>query len=315
MTGRTRPLDHVPGLAALAQRQLGVVHRSQLHALGVSAAHVAGQLAAQRWSAETPTVLMLMTGAPTREQSFWIAHLHLGPESRLAAHTALEAQGLRGWEREAVHVLIPHGANPRRPSGVVLHQSRRATSAAPVRVDGVPCQDPASAVVLAGSLEPSRRAAAGLVLAAIQQRVTSGQAVLTALGDAHRPRGSAAMRAAASEGEQGADSLAEADAASLLRRAGLGPVRRQVVVRTAEGPRRVDLAVDLPDGTVLVVEVDGVHHADPRQQSQDLAKDAALLAAGCRVLRIAALTVRADPDSVLRQLTALADAARARVDG
>ncbi len=48
----------------------------------------------------------------------------------------------------------------------------------------------------------------------------------------------------------GAESVAEVDVARLVRRAGLLEPQRQMVIHTASGPRRVDLAVELRDGSV-----------------------------------------------------------------
>jgi very-short-patch-repair endonuclease len=84
-----------------------------------------------------------------------------------------------------------------------------------------------------------------------------------------------------------------------------------VLVRTAEGVIKVDLVVDLPDGRTLVIEVDGVHHDDPRQRARDAARDAALIAQGYLVLRIPVSELRVDPAGVVRRLRLIAQSARA----
>jgi very-short-patch-repair endonuclease len=95
-------------------------------------------------------------------------------------------------------------------------------------------------------------------------------------------------------------------------RAGLPTPGAQVLLMTPDGPRRADLAVDLPDGRLLVLEVDGIHHADPRVRLQDAAKDAAIVAQGHQVLRIPVLSVRSGEATIVTQLTAIRRAAEQR---
>jgi very-short-patch-repair endonuclease len=97
-----------------------------------------------------------------------------------------------------------------------------------------------------------------------------------------------------------------------LELSGLPTPRRQMVIETPDGPRPVDLVVDLPDGSRLVIEVDGPHHADPSVRLADSVKDAALIAAGYLVLRVPVAALRADPGAVLRQLVSIREAAARR---
>ncbi|HET7901137.1 MAG TPA: DUF559 domain-containing protein [Candidatus Nanopelagicales bacterium] len=62
------------------------------------------------------------------------------------------------------------------------------------------------------------------------------------------------------------------------------------------------MVIDLPDGTRLVLEIDGPQHDDPRARWVDSQRDAELIALGYRVLRIPAYVVRTDPDRVVAQL-------------
>jgi len=72
------------------------------------------------------------------------------------------------------------------------------------------------------------------------------------------------------------------------------------------------LAVELPDGRMLVVEVDGPTHDDPAVRLADAEKDAAFIAAGCVVLRIPWSGGRRRAAQVRAQLQAIADAAHRR---
>ena len=62
----------------------------------------------------------------------------------------------------------------------------------------------------------------------------------------------------------GGHTLAEIGLRPLALRAGLPAPRRQVLRREPDGKvRYLDAEFDLPDGTVLVVEVDGFVHLKP----------------------------------------------------
>jgi very-short-patch-repair endonuclease len=313
MTGRTRPLDHHPDLAALARAQLGVVRRSQLVALGVTRHHVRSQVEAQRWRSIGPHVVVLHTGPLTRAQARWVAALHAGPRASLAGLTALELHGLRGWPADRAHVLVPQGASVPPLPGLVVHTTRRPVDEDVIRRTGwCPVTTVARSALDAARWDTSARRAAAVVLAVVQQRLTTPRELATCLARLDRVRHGTAIAAAIDDAAGGADSLAEVDVARLVVRAGLPRPRRQVVVDTPEGPRRVDLVVDLPDGRLLVLEVDGIHHAEPGVRLADAVKDAAIVAAGHQVLRLPVQGVRADPGAVLRQLTAIREMAARR---
>ena len=311
MTGRSRPLDRHPELAALARAQLGVVRRTQLATLGITRHHVRRQLEAQRWRVIGPNVVILSTGPLTRAQARWAAVLHAGPRALLAGLTALESHGLRGWPREELHVLVPMGVSVPTLPRLSVHRTRLLAAADP-RAAGCPATTVARATLDAARWETSPRHAAGLVLAVVQQRLATPNALAEGLAAFGPVRNRGAIASAIADAAGGADSLAEVDVARLVVRAGLPAPRRQVVVETPDGPRRVDLAVDLPDGRLLVLEVDGVHHAEVGVRLADAVKDAAVVAAGHQVLRLPVHVVRADPRTVLGQLVGIRDAAYPR---
>ena len=305
MTGRTRPLAVVDGLLPLAQRQLGVVSRAQLAALGVTRHHVRRQVEAQRWAVVGPRVVVLMTGALSREQERWVAVHHAGTGSALAGRSGLEHLGLRGWESDTNHLVVPHDTRVPPLPGLALHRTRVLEPHDVRIVQGIRCTTAARAAVDAASWERSTRSATGIVIAVVQQRLVTPSEITGVLDARPLLRHSVAIRAVLADVGAGADSRAEVDVAHLMRRAGFRKVRRQVVITTPDGPRRVDLATELPDGSLLIVEVDGPHHADARQRRQDAVKDAAAVAAGHRVLRIPVVDVRTDPHQVLAQLRAI----------
>jgi very-short-patch-repair endonuclease len=310
MTGRTHPLESVPGLRELARAQRGVVRRDQLRALGVTRHHVRSQIEAQRWRAIGPRAVVLTTGVLTRSQSRAVAAAHAGPRATLAGLACLEDLGLSGWERRGIEVLVPHGLKPTQLRGIEVHQTHHLPARELLVDRWPPCTTAARAAVDAASWERDGRTACALVIAVVQQHLATADEILWALERPGPVRHRAVLRAALTEAAAGADSHAELDVARMLRSLGLGPVQHQLLVDTPDGRFPVDLAVRLPDGRLLVIEVDGPHHEDPRQRERDAIKDAALIAAGHVVLRIQVTLLRRTPAVVRAQLRAIADAAR-----
>jgi very-short-patch-repair endonuclease len=312
MTGRTRPLAVVPGLLELAQAQEGVVHRAQLASLGVTKDHVRRQVLAQRWATVSTQVVALMTGPLSHGQLRRAALLHVGERAILDGLTALELHGLTDWATDTVHVLAPHGTVASPIEGVVVHRSRHLESCDATSRAGFPTATVARATVDAASRMRERRSAAGVVHAAVQQRLVTPDGLAECLDRMSNVRFVDTIRRAIVSATDGADAQSEEDMTRLLRRAGLTSYRRQHVVMTSDGPRRYDLVVDLPDGTLLLVEVDGPRHDDPRRRAADMEKDASAIAAGHRVLRVPVVVLTHDEASVVRRFAGIRASARAR---
>jgi hypothetical protein len=172
MTG-SRNFERTPGLAQLARRQHAVVTRAQLAGVGISARHVASQLAARRWRAVTSDVVVLHTGPLPREAELWVAVLDAEPPVALGSWTGLARHGLRGWDREGTHIVVPRGAKTRRLPGVVVHESRRPAPEDIVRVDRLPVHTAQRCAVDAAAWQESPRTAVGLLAAVVQQRKAS----------------------------------------------------------------------------------------------------------------------------------------------
>lgn len=312
MTGRTQPLAVVPGLLELAESQAGVVHRDQLLALGVSHDHARSQLRAQRWQAVGPRVVALMTGVLGPDQIRHAALLHAGDRAALDAITALVIRGFTGWSTEYVEILVPHGVVVSPLPGVRIHRTRHLDPVDLTTLGGLACVTAARATVDAASRQRGPRSAAGLVLAAVQQRIVSPDDVLVCLSRLTKVRFVDSIREAAEHAAGGADALTEVTVGRLLRRAGLTAFRRQHVVQTAEGERRYDLVVELPDGSLLLIEVDGPTHEDPARRAADLAKDVAALALGHQVLHIPVQVLATQQSQIVDQFIRIRRAAEAR---
>jgi very-short-patch-repair endonuclease len=270
---------------------------------------VANQIAAGRWRLVAPEVVSVDNGRLDQEQLLWRALLH-APVGWVAGRSALESHGLEGYPPQGVHLLTPRRSRPLPLRGVVVHVSDRLPAAEGQADGGVPRTTVARATVDAAAWERWPRAAAGLAMAVVQQRLASPGDIARELAVAGRVRHRAVLREALGLAESGADSVAEVDILRLIRSAGLPEPARQVRILG----RRHDLAVLLPDGRTLVIEVDGPQHDRPEARWVDAAHDADLAAAGVVVLRIPAYAMRHHADDVVARLRDvwLAAAARAR---
>jgi very-short-patch-repair endonuclease len=248
----------------------------------------------------------------------WAAVLHSGEQSALAGFTGLERLGMRGWLRDPMHVLVPMGVNVPALPGLVVHHTRVwSQHDRQLPPNGPACTTAARSAIDAARWGLRPRPAGALVLAVVQQRLATTAQLATCASQFDWMRNASPILDGIMAASGGADSWAEVEVARLVQRAGFPRARRQVMVETVDGPRRVDLVVDLPDGTVLVIEVDGPQHLDADVRVADAAKDAAVIAAGNSVLRVPVVAVRADSARVLAQLAEIRRAAslRAATDG
>ena len=306
---RTRPdlARSSPEVAALFRRQAGLARRDQLRELGVTNDHVDDHVHAGRWAVVAPTVVSADNGRLDHEQQLWRAALH-GPCGWIGGRSALAVDGLDGYPPARIHLLAPRLRRPDPLDGLVVHVTARLPDDPPDLTHGLPRTSPARSTVDAAAWDPHPRLAAGLVLAVLQQEIAAPDAILAELDAAGRVRHRAVVRRAIEDAVGGAESLTEVDVEPLIRRAGLAVARRQV----RSGRRREDIEVDLPDGTVLVVEVDGSQHDTPQARWADAARDAQVLADGRLPLRIPAYAIRYEQAVVVARLRAIYDAALRR---
>jgi hypothetical protein len=160
-------------LQELIRDQHGMLARRQLTTLGVGWDHVDHQIAAHRWAEWTPRVISTFTGELTRAQRLWLAVLHAGPRSMLGGLTAAEHQGLRGWERDDVTVLVDDELSFEPVDGIHFFRSRRPFPLLRSRKPGLPrCQLEPAVLLWAGD-NAQIRPAHGVIAATVQQRLTT----------------------------------------------------------------------------------------------------------------------------------------------
>ena len=116
-------------LRYLAQRQSGVVSRSQALRAGLTTDKIKFRLRSGRWRLMHPGVYATFTGVPGRGAWLWAAVLSAGPGAALSHETAAELHRLTDKPAETIHVTVPHDRRVMAVEGVSLHRSARAVEA------------------------------------------------------------------------------------------------------------------------------------------------------------------------------------------
>jgi hypothetical protein len=263
---------------------------------------VRNQVHANRWH-RIGRAVVLHNGEPTTEELRQAALIVLGPRAVLTAFTALEEWGLDGWDRPAIHILVPRGARIARPGGLPLRIHFTGTWRPETLHDGRRLHRPGPAAVVAASTFARPRPACGILAATVQQRLVRAADLIAAVEKSPRVRHRAALLAAAHDIAGGAQALSEIDFARLCRVAGLPEPTRQAVRKDRSGRRRyLDVEWALPDGRRIVVEVDGALHLAATRWWDDQPRQNELVIGGGHVLRYPSAVVRYEPALVIDQL-------------
>lgn len=293
-------------LARTVADQAGIVARRQLTAHGVDWDHCRSQVEARRWVVRTPRVLSTFTGVPTLEQRRWIAVLHAGPRSMLGGLTAAAVEGLAGWEREEITVLVDDELAFEPVEGVRFFRSRRPFHLLRSPRPGLPRCRIEPAVLLWAGYDAAPRPAHGVLAAAVQQRLTTAERLVEWVDTLRPLRRAKPFKRTLSDIAGGAHSGAELDVRAMCRRFAMPLPRSQQVRTDRAGHRRwTDCEWQLPDGRTLVLEVDGSHHVDPSQWDADLRRTRRLTTPSRTVVRCTAYEVRHEPAEVALDLIGL----------
>lgn len=283
---------------AIADRQCDVVAMSQLE--GVTRAEWRANVQAKRWRHPARSVLVLHNGALTAQQRQWVALLAGPPGSALGGPTAARLDGLifdhlRVDNADIPHLVLPHGARERPLVDAVVHWSTRLTS-----VDLHPTLQPRRtrlprSVVDAASWQPSERVARGLVLAAVQQRLTTPQQLDAALVRRANCRHRAVIAESILDAIGGVASLPEHEFIDILRAYHLPLPTRQVVRQRPGGRYYLDVVWEQYG---LSAEIEGLHHFDAEQRERDLDRLNELLIGGDRPMLFSSYAVRRRKEKV-----------------
>ena len=293
-------------LEALIASQEGMVARRQLNRHGIDWDHVDAEVAARRWVARTPRVISTVTGELTRAQLEWLAVLHAGERSMLGGLSAAARHGLTGWDRDVVTVYVDDELSFEPVDGVRFFRSRRPFDLLRHPRPGIPVCRLEPAVLLFAAYQTAPRPAHGVIAASIQQRLTTVERMVEWV-DALRPlRWSKPFKRTLGDIAGGAHSGAELDVRRMCRRFGIAMPDGQVARTDRAGRRRwTDCEWRLPDGRVVVLEVDGSFHIDVLESMQDHRRARRLTSTDRLVVRCSAFEVRHEPEQVAADLVAL----------
>jgi hypothetical protein len=292
-------------LYALDKQQDSVVTRAQLRTIRYSQGRVAAQIAANRWKALGPVVVVLRNGPLTYRQQCWAAVLHCGKNAALAGRTAATWDGLAGWESSEIHVVVSRGRTVGELPGIdlVVHESR---THAQTHIH--PAWQPrrvrmSRAIIQAAIWSNHARSACGILCAAVQQGQASPAQLRVQLDIAGRVRHKRILRATLDDVDGGARALSEIDFGRLCRRYGLNIEARQEVRRDPDGRRRyIDVTLRGRDGRIIRVEVDGALHLLALNYWADMNRQNERVIQGDRILRFSTVVIRLDEVKVVDQL-------------
>ncbi|MEZ5383419.1 MAG: hypothetical protein R2754_16675 [Microthrixaceae bacterium] len=325
--------DRDRALTDIAQRQRGLITRSQVEAVGLGGSAWRHRCRTLHWS-QVSSLVWLRTGAPATERTLALAAiLHYGTGAALSHHSAAALWGVPGFQISPIHVTVPRpGCNGLRaicfpappptragrrqlPSRVVLHRPTARPHGAVGDLLGIPVVRPAWLLLqLAPWVAPrrlqrvldnlwSRRLASGPSIARDLEPVMGrGRAGVTAVRE---------MLERCGPDYVPPESNLEARLCGILENAGLPSPRRQVDL----GDQRRWLGrVDLfwPQW-LIVIEVDSDrYHLALSDREDDARRQANLEAAGYLVVRVTEFEVWHRPAVVVARLRDAIAVARRR---
>src|SRR6266545_3664161 len=268
-------------VAELARVQWGVVSREQLFRLGASRAGVDTWLRRGR-------LHRLHRGV------YAVGHAHLGREGRrlaavlacgegavLSHRTAAAHWGLLETQSARIDITAPRSRDGM--PGIRLHTSRSLTARDTDTHEGIPITSIARTLLdLAATVRADRLERA--LAQAERMRLYDHTAITDVIGRANGHRGKAALTRATAREPKLTRSELEAIFLSLVRQAGLPEPEANLPLAAHDHPR---LEPDFYCATYrLVVETDGWEtHRTRSAFRRDRRRDAALVAAGWRVMR------------------------------
>lgn len=212
----------------------------------------------------TWSVYLASTAAPTVDQLVWAAHLHCGPDSMIAGRSAMVLAGWRDVQKRPIHVLVPASRQPRGvPDWMRVHRSQEM----PARSMGsLPRVPPHPAALQAAAWAASDREVMYVLTSAMQQGVVAPRRLQAETQLNPRLRRRQLTFDIAAEYLDGMQSVNEIDFAGLCRRHRVPQPVRQTRRLDRDGHwRYTDAEFLLPDGRILIVEIDGLHHLNRRE--------------------------------------------------
>jgi very-short-patch-repair endonuclease len=216
----------------------------------------------------------------------------------LGGLTALAHDGFVGFSPPATQLVLPAGARAPSLAGIESHWSEFLDER-----DVHPSRAPrrtrvARSIIDSASWSANPRYARAIVIAAVQQRLTSTQHIREALSRRGKCRHRALIVESVLDASGGVQSLPERDMRSII--ADLGwRVQHQRAVRGRDGRYFLDLYVAELD---LSIEVHGIPHLAVQRWDQDLFRANEIVIAGAQLLIFSSYAIRHERAAVVDQL-------------
>jgi hypothetical protein len=285
------------------QHQSLVVSRRQLRTAGWTRHQIDHEIDVGRWRSPAPAVVVMHTGELNDEQGLWLGLLHAGDGAVLSHLTAARRANLRWTAPDLIDVMTPRGDTVLPLKGYRFHQTRRPYERWVKPVSGPPRLPIEYAALLAAERDRNIRRALGLIVACVQQGLSTCERFALAIPVIRKLRNGKTFSLVLQDIAGGAQSFAELEVGRLCVANGLVAPTRQVVRLDKQGRRRyLDCVWILPDGRVVVLEVDGSFHAEVVAWWNDMKRERAVVIQGDTVLRCSSIELRLEPDDVIADL-------------
>lgn len=293
------PLDLA--LADLARRQWGVVSLAQLRALGIGARGVQHRARSGRLR-RVHRGIYAVGGAVLPREGRWLAAVLASGDRAVLSHVSAAVHwNLLQYDAPKPEVTAP--ASRHRVPGIRLHRSRSLDAQDTTHHEGIPVTTVHRTLLDIAADAPEHHLERALAQA---ERVLlyDHTAITEAIARANGHRGAGRLAKAIASDPQWTRSELERRLRKLARQHGLPQPHSN---HTLDAPDHPGLEADFYFPTHrLVVETDGWDTHKTRQAFEDdRAKDAALTAAGYKVLRFTWRQLRDDPHTVADRLNAV----------
>jgi very-short-patch-repair endonuclease len=296
--GVTTDGDPMSRVERLAGEQGDVVSRVQAYALGLTRGQVRAQVRARRWKRVGGQTIAMHTGQVSVDGLGWAAVFEAGPRAHLDGVSALIVAGLQHFSADRIRVSVPRGARVRRAGGIDIRQTRR-WCVDDVVASGVPRTRAPVAAVRAALWARSDKQAALLLTMAIQQGLTTAEALGEEALRIRRDRRRLLVHAVVLDLLGGVRSLGELQFARECRRRGLPEPSRQVIRKGRNGRYYLDV---IWEQWGVVVEIDGIHHTWAVNMVGDALRQNDVTLTDALVLRLPLLGMRVAADEFFAQI-------------
>lgn len=287
----------------------GVVRRKDA-CLAAGLASVCTELRARRWQSPTAGIIVAHNGPLTEAQRQWVAWAAAPPGSVLGGLTAARYDGLTGLTADHLTIVVPGacGGTPRSTGAIpgdwnVAWRWSTKLGAADVNDRVVPPRTRlARSLVDAASERVAQKRSRVIILAGVQQRLTTPAALFDALSRRGRCRNRRIIVESIVDAQGGVQSLPEHEFDLIRRALHLPEPARQRVLRRRDG--RCYLDADWPAYGIRV-EVHGIPHSYVQNWDSDLLRQNDITIEGGGLLIFSSYAIRHLQPVVSRQLLSM----------